>query len=110
MVQVMSKKRRAYKIFNKLRSIDALIAHGMPVSEAAQSANMSEMTYYRWRKRYAGFTKEQFQWVMALQDENAQLRREVVGLQLDRLILMPVSRATLLTLPRRISGRRGKPP
>jgi putative transposase len=93
----MSKARTAQDIVEKLRSVDTLIAGGMQVAAAALSAGMTEMTYYRWRKRYAGLSEKQLEWVMTLQDENARLRRELTGLQLDRRILMELSKELLMT-------------
>jgi putative transposase len=93
----MSKARTAHEIIEKLRRIDALIVDGMHVAEAALSANMTEMTYYRWRKRYAGLSEKQLEWVMAVQNENARLRRELTGLQLDRRIFMELSKELLTT-------------
>ena len=93
----MSKARTAQEILEKLRSIDALIAGGMHVAEAALSASMTEMTYYRWRKRYAGLNEKQLEWVMALQHENARLRRDLSELQLDRRIFMELSKELLTT-------------
>jgi putative transposase len=93
----MPKARSAQEIIKKLRSIDALITGGMHVAEAALSANMTEMTYYRWRKRYAGLSEKHLEWLMALQNENARLRRELTGLQLDRRIFMELSKELLTT-------------
>jgi putative transposase len=93
----MSKARTAHEIIGKLRRIDALIVDGMHVAEAALSANMTEMTYYRWRKRYAGLSEKQLEWVMAVQIENARLRRELTGLQLDRRIFTELAKELLTT-------------
>jgi len=93
----MAKARTAQEIVEKLRSIDALVVSGMHVGDAALSANMTEMTYYRWRRKYAGFNQEQLERVMSLQNENARLRRELESLQLDRLIFMEVSKELLAT-------------
>ena len=93
----MSKARTAKEIIEKLRGIDALIANGMHVAEAALSANMTEMTYYRWRRRYSGLNQEQLERMITLQNENARLRRKQAGLQLDRLIFKEVSKGLLTT-------------
>lgn len=93
----MSKARTAQEIIGKLRSIDALIIGGMPVGKAALSASMTEMTYHRWRAKYAGFDQDQLERMMALQRENERLRRELAGLRLDRLIFREVAKALLLT-------------
>jgi hypothetical protein len=39
-----------------------------------------EQTFYRWRKEYGGLQVEQAKKLKELQQENAQLRRAVVGL------------------------------
>jgi transposase-like protein len=93
----MSKARTAKEIIEKLRSIDALIANGMHVAEAALSVNMTEMTYYRWRRRYSGLNQEQLERAISLQNENARLRRKLANMQLDRLILTEVSKGLLTT-------------
>jgi len=93
----MAKARTAQEIVEKLRNIDALVVSGMHVGDAALSANMTEMTYYRWRRKYAGFNQEQLERVMALQNENARLRRELESLKLDRFIFMEVSKELLAT-------------
>jgi len=93
----MAKARTAQEIVEKLHSIDRLVVSGMHIAEAALSANMTEMTYYRWRKRYAGFNEEQLERLMILQNENARLRRELTSLQLDRRIFMEVSKELLAT-------------
>jgi putative transposase len=93
----MAKARTAQEIIEKLHSVDRLVVNGMHVAEAALSANMTEMTYYRWRKRYAGFSQEQLERLIALQNENARLRRELASLQLDARIFMEVSKELLAT-------------
>jgi putative transposase len=93
----MAKARTAQEIVEKLHSIDARVASGMHVGDAALSANMTEMTYYRWRRRYSGFNQEQLERLMTLQNENARLRRELESLMLDRLIFMEVSKELLAT-------------
>lgn len=93
----MSKARTAQEIVEKLRNIDAQIVGGVHVAEAVLSANMTEMTYYRWRRRYAGFNQKQLESVIALRNENARLRRELTAMQLDRLIFLEVSKELLAT-------------
>ena len=51
------------------------MARGMTVTDAAQTAHITEMTYYRWRKRYDGMSAYQVAWLMRLLDTNARLRR-----------------------------------
>ena len=48
---------------------------------------ISEQTYYRWRKQYGGMGTNQLKELKRLQKENERLRRAVSDLTLDKLIL-----------------------
>ena len=48
---------------------------------------ISEQTYYRWRKQYGGMGTNQLKELKRLQKENERLRRVVSDLTLDKLIL-----------------------
>ncbi|HEX5007302.1 MAG TPA: transposase [Hyphomonadaceae bacterium] len=89
------KKHSPREIVALLRRLDALIARGCRVSDAAQDAGVTAITYYRWRKKYDRLSDEQVEWLMELQAENARLRKSVADLKLDKLILLEVSKDTL---------------
>ena len=42
------------QIITKLREAEVLLSQGMTVLEAARQLEISEQTYYRWRKEYGG--------------------------------------------------------
>jgi len=45
--------RRSYKpeqIINKLREAEILLSQGLTVGEAARKIEVTEQTYYRWRR------------------------------------------------------------
>ena len=46
-----------------------------------------EQTFYRWRKEYGGLQVEQAKKLKELQKENAQLRRAVADLTVEKQIL-----------------------
>lgn len=48
---------------------------------------ITEQTYYRWRKQYGGMGADQLKELKRLQKENERLRRAVSDLTLDKLIL-----------------------
>jgi hypothetical protein len=77
-----------------LRRIETLLAR-QPVKAAVETANITEVTYYRWRKRYQGLSDDQVDWLMRLQSDNARLCRLAANLKLDTLILQEVSREVL---------------
>jgi len=44
-------------IWNLLRQIEFSLASGSSIETACQSAGISDVTYYYWRKRYGGMGK-----------------------------------------------------
>jgi putative transposase len=57
------------------------------VGEAARQLGIAEQTYYRWRKDYGGMDKSQARKLKDLERENAQLKKLVADLSLDKAIL-----------------------
>ena len=48
---------------------------------------MSDATYYNWLKRFGGMGRSQLSEMRILEKENTRLKRMVVELELDKLIL-----------------------
>lgn len=63
---------------------------GMPVAELIRHVGISEQTFYRWKKVYAGLQTDQVRQLKQLQDENAQLKKVVAELTLDKAMLTDV--------------------
>lgn len=55
----------------------------LPVSDPIQKVGISEQTFYRWRKQYAGLGSNQVREPRQLSDDNARLKKLVVDLSLD---------------------------
>ena len=72
---------------NLLRQIELSLASGSDVVTACRSAGVSDATYYNWRKRYGGMGKSQLSELKGLEKENAQLKKILGELELDKLIL-----------------------
>ena len=53
------KQFAAEQIITKLREAEVLLSQGMTVIEAARKLEISEQTYYRWRKEYGGLDTTQ---------------------------------------------------
>ncbi len=51
---------------------------GMPVAGVLRQIGISEQTFYRWKKQYAGLQADQVREMNVLQDENARLKKLVV--------------------------------
>lgn len=82
-----SKRYRAEEIINKLREADVLLSQGATVADLVKALEVSEVTYYRWRKEYGGMKITQAKRLKELEKENARLRKAVADLTLDKLIL-----------------------
>jgi putative transposase len=87
----MTRKRYTPEdIIQKLREAEVLLSQGQTVQQVARTLEISEQTYYRWRKDYGGMNKSQAQRLKELERENARLRRIVADLTLDKAILKEV--------------------
>jgi len=63
---------------------------GMPVQDVIRQLGISEQTFYRWKKQYAGLQSDQVREFKQLQDENARLKKVVAELTLDKVILQDI--------------------
>ena len=64
---------------------------GMPVAEIVRHVGISEQTFYRWKKQYAGLQSDQVRELKQLQDENVRLKKLVAELILDKAILQDIN-------------------
>jgi putative transposase len=64
---------------------------GMPIADLTRRLGVSEVTYYRWKKQYAGMESDQVRELKQLQDENQRLKRLVADLSLDKAILQDIN-------------------
>ena len=56
----MKQKRfSAEQIVDKLRQVEVLVAQGQTVARACKAVEITEQTYYRWRKEYGGLKTDQ---------------------------------------------------
>jgi transposase-like protein len=69
------------QIIVKLREIEVLCGQGKTIAEAARQAEITEQTYYRWRKEYGGMNTS----------EAKRLKKLVADLSLDNAILKDVN-------------------
>ena len=84
----MKKNRHtAQKIVAKLRQADVELAKAIPVAQICKKLEISEQTYYRWRKKYGGMDPEMVKELKAIKKENARLKRVVADLAVDNAIL-----------------------
>jgi len=84
----MKKNRHSpQKIVAKLRQADIELANGLAVAQVCKKLEISEQTYYRWRKKYGGMDPVMVKELKAIKKENARLKRVVADLAVDNAIL-----------------------
>ena len=78
----------------KKRFTEAQIAFALREAESGTAAEqiirkmgISEATFYRWKKKYAGLGVSEVRRLKQLEDENKQLKRLVADLTLDKQML-----------------------
>ncbi|MGC1299717.1 MAG: IS3 family transposase [Alloacidobacterium sp.] len=92
------------QIVGKLRQIEVLMSQGKTVPLACKDAGIVDQTYYRWRREYGGLQLEQAKKLKDLQKENAQLKRALATLTLEKQVLKDIAGGKLLSpLRRRIA-------
>jgi putative transposase len=63
---------------------------GLPVADLIRQVGISEQTFYRWKKVYAGLESNQVRELKQVTDENNRLKKLVAELSLDKAVLQDV--------------------
>ena len=79
------------QIVTKLRQIEVALAHGQATPQACRAADISEQSYYRWRKEYGGLKLEQAKRLKELERENSKLKRCIAELALEKQVLKDIA-------------------
>ena len=84
----MSRKRYTVEpIITKLREVEVELAKGSKTPQVCRKLEISEQTYYRWRKEYGGLRVNQALRMKELERENARLKKLLTESMLDQEIL-----------------------
>ena len=83
-------KRKRYSV-EQIVAVLKQAELGMPVVDIVRRVGISEQTFYRWKKQYAGLQSDQVRELKVLQEENARLKKLVAELSLDKAILQDVA-------------------
>ncbi len=84
-------KRKRYadeQVAFALRQVEG----GTPVAEVCRKMGVSEATFFRCKKQFAGMGVAEIRRLKQLEDENAKLKRLVADLTLDKTMLQDVLR------------------
>ena len=85
------KKHTPEQVVNLQRQIEVAVAQGKTTGVACKEAEITEQSYYRWRKEYGGLQVDQAQRLKQLESENSKLKRLVSELSLEKLILKDIA-------------------
>jgi putative transposase len=66
------------------------VESGVPVLDACRKLGITEQTFYRWKKKYAGMGVAELRRLRQLEDENRRLKALVAYLILDKHMLQEV--------------------
>jgi putative transposase len=84
-------KRKRYtdeQVAFALRQAEA----GTAVAEVCRKMGVSEATFFRWKKQFAGMGVAEIRRLRQLEEENTKLKRLVADLTLDKTMLQDVLR------------------
>ena len=68
---------------------------GASVRDVCRKMGISEQTFYRWKKKFAGMGVAEVRRLKQLEDENRRLKQLVADLSLDRQILQDALKGKL---------------
>ena len=89
----MARKRNSYEdVLKLLREIDVYLRDGLDVVSACRKAGISDKSYYYWRKKFGNMRRSELSEMRALRIENECVKKIVVDLQLDKVILKSIDR------------------
>ena len=83
----MKKKRFSVE---QITAVLQQVQGGVPVGDVCRQVGISEQTFYRWKKEYAGMLPSEARELKQLRDENTKLKRLVADLSLDKVMLQDV--------------------
>jgi putative transposase len=63
---------------------------GLPVADLIRQVGISEQTFYRWKRQYAGLESDQVRELKQVVEENARPKKLVAELSLDKAVLQDV--------------------
>ena len=83
-------KRKRYSV-EQIVAVLKQAELGMPVAEVVRQRGITEQTFYRWKRQYAGMQSDQVREYKQLLDENVRLKKLVAELSLDKAILQDIN-------------------
>jgi putative transposase len=76
------------QVVHALRQVDA----GTPAVEVCRRLGVTEQTFYRWRRKFAGMGVAELRRLRQVEEENRKLKQLVADLTLDKHMLQEALR------------------
>ena len=85
----MGRKRKHSddQIIHKLREAEIALSQGRTVKDVCRQLEVTEQTYYRWKKQFGDLGTAEVRELRQLREENRKLKQLVADLSLDKTIL-----------------------
>jgi len=84
----MAKKRYSpEQIIQSLREVEIHTSEGKIIAQSVRQIGVNEQTYYRWRKKYDGFSTGQAKCFKDLKKKISRLKHLVADLSLENVVL-----------------------
>ena len=74
------------------------VEHGTTVGEVCRKLGVTEQTFSRWKRKFAGMGIAELRRLREVEDENRRLKQLVADLTLDKQMLQEVLRACLVSM------------
>lgn len=81
------KRHSAEEIIHKLRRADVELAKGQSVPAVCKLLEVTEQTYYRWRREFGGLKVDQAKRLKDLEKENGRLKKLLAEAEIDKAVL-----------------------
>ncbi len=82
------KRYSTEQIVTKLRQAEVELGRGLRTPQVCKKLDISEQTYYRWRREYGGLRLDQAKRLKTLEQENVRLKKLVADQALDNAIVL----------------------
>jgi putative transposase len=89
-VEIARKRFTPEQVITMLREAEVLLSQSNPIGEVCRKLEISEQTFFRWKKKYGGLGVSELRRLRQLEEENRQLKRLVADLTLDKQMLQDV--------------------
>ena len=86
----MAKRHMTEEIVRKLRAADVALGEGKTIVQVCKQLQVTEQTYYWWRKECGSMKLSDAKRLKELEQENAKLKKIIADLSLDKEALKDV--------------------